>query len=191
MVGIEIGALLLVMFFLLRNVAASLRYREMAAASRKMMGSSDFVFDDTRISHKVFRVVCFILMVLVIAAMVYLNARRLLSVSMLFSGLTVTAAAALFAFVPYTGYRWAVVPDGIFIYNYNTVVLWTEMISVRLLGAGRKAYLLLDLRKRDDEVLKKTTYPLLADVSRIQTARSLIRDFINANTKMVHNEEEH
>ena len=84
---------------------------------------------------------------------------------------------------PYSPARFIILEEGIFIYNYNTLVLWKELIQVKAQAGGRKSYLILTRSKQDSESLKQVRYSILVPASKLGQVQQMIREFINVEEK--------
>ena len=85
----------------------------------------------------------------------------------------------LFAFFPFTAGRWIMTDRGIYVYNYGTFIAWPQMIGVQIVPRGKKAFLVLTLKKATASSLKKTSYPLMIEGAKAVDLSNMIREFIN------------
>lgn len=168
---------LVVLYFLVRNLYSTYRYHQYKKEAIR-------VFDDTRRSHKVSRLIFGVIFVLVLGFSIYQYATaQLWDMSTQLSAICLLLLSALYAFVPYTHGRWVIVKDGIYLYNYNEFIPWSEMIAVSIFGNNKKAYLRIDLLREPGNRLKKGFYPMMVPGDQAEETRNMIRDFINLEEK--------
>ncbi len=172
MIYLYILSTLLIAFFLIRNCVSQGHYK--ARSSQALL-----VFDDTRRFHKISRIVFSVLFVLMIVILVvYLLTNPQLDILHLSIIVCLILCFALFGFVPYTPGRWTVQEDGIYIYNQDRFIPYSELIACRLTGEGKKTYLQLDLLKTESDRLKKGTYLVMIPPEKARDTADMIREFI-------------
>ena len=172
MIYLYILSTLLIAFFLIRNCVSQGHYK--ARSSQALL-----VFDDTRRFHKISRIVFSVLFVLMIVILVvYLLTNPQLDILHLSIIVCLILCFALFGFVPYTPGRWTVQEDGIYIYNQDRLIPYSELIACRLTGEGKKTYLQLDLLKTESDRLKKGTYLVMIPPEKARDTADMIREFI-------------
>lgn len=163
---------LCIVFFLLKNIHSTGEYK-------KYSEKAVFVFDDTRKAHKVSRIffaVCFVIAcVLLVVSLLVLHVQDPGSIMGL---ICLTIGSFLFAFFPFTPGRWVLTDQGIYLYNYNAFIPWTQMIGTQITARGKKTYLILTLKQTEKESLKKTMYPLLIPADQAVKISNMIGDFI-------------
>ena len=167
-----LGTLLMV-FFLLKNIHSSGEFK-------KYRTQAIFTFEDTRKSHKALRIIFTISFV---AALVLLLLSLLVwevrTPSTLLSLVCLTVGSFLFAFYPFTPGRWILTDHGIFIYNNNVFIPWAQIIGTEIVPRGKKTFLIINLKQKDGEQLKRTSYPVLVPGSQVKELANMIRDFVN------------
>ncbi|HCA34141.1 MAG TPA: hypothetical protein DEP00_03450 [Lachnospiraceae bacterium] len=174
---------ILITFFLLRNIAAQVRFREFAARSRQETGSDRMIFEDTRPVHKAGRIFWGLIFILTLVMLIFSAVNKNLSFNNLLVGLCVLSGSFMMSLFPYSPARFIILEEGIFIYNYNTLVLWKELIQVKAQAGGRKSYLILTRSKQDSESLKQVRYSILVPASKLGQVQQMIREFINVEEK--------
>lgn len=179
MVWIYIGAALLMIFFLLRNIVSQQMYLRYAK-------EAVLVFDDSRKSHKVFRIVSLCLFILMVIALVYTVIVSKVTFTVLMGEICLISVFALYAFVPYTHGKWVVTEEGVYLYNYNLFIRWSEMVSARPEASGKKSFLILHLLGDEGNKLKKLDYPLMLEGPRVQEMQAMFREFIALEDKRRH-----
>lgn len=177
MVWFYIFGTLLILFFLLRNVISEQNYR-------KHKETAFMVFDDTRRSHKVYRICFFIGFLLMIAVLVVtLFVLRLYDFNTIMAEICLLAFCALSSFVPYTQGKWTLSEEGVFLYNYNLFIKWSEMASAKPLASGKKSYLMIYLLGNEGNKLKKNYYPVMLPGPQVQEMQNMFREFISLEDK--------
>ena len=68
--------------------------------------------------------------------------------------------------------------DGIYIYNQDRFIPYSELIACRLTGEGKKTYLQLDLLKTESDRLKKGSYLVMIPPEKARDTADMIREFI-------------
>ncbi len=179
MVWIYIGAALLMMFFLLRNIVSQQTYQRYAK-------EAVLVFDDKRRSHRIFRIVFFCFFVLMVVALIYTLFFDKMTFSVVMIEICLCTVCALYAFVPYTHGKWVVTEEGIYLYNFNLFIRWSELVSARPEASGKKSFLVLHLLGDEGNKLKKLDYPLMLEGEKVQEMQAMFREFIALEDKRRH-----
>ena len=160
-------------FFLIKNIYNYGLYKDYAK-------TAIFTFEDTRPFYKAMRILfslCFFIFVVLLLLACFVwhpqDPSTWLSIICLLVG------SFLFAFFPFTAGRWIMTDRGIYVYNYGTFIAWPQMIGVQIVPRGKKAFLVLTLKKGDGDQLKKTSYPLMIEGAKAVDLSNMIREFIN------------
>ncbi|MBO6158868.1 MAG: hypothetical protein J6P72_06380 [Firmicutes bacterium] len=173
MTYIYIFSTLLIAFFLIRNCIAASHFKSRRA-------SCIVCFDDTRKARRISRIAFITLFGLMLLFLAYcIFSRAGLNILQLSIVICLILCFALFGFVPYSSARWLVEKDGIYLYNQDRFIPWEELLSCRISGQGKKAYLQLDLIKTESDRLKKGTYMVQIPPDKARDTVDMIRDFIN------------
>jgi len=176
MIWLNLAAALLLGFFLLRNISADSAYRRCSK-------EGIFVFDDTRRSHRISKLVFRILLVLILVYFFYLLFTGSLSFEVILGFVCLVFGCVLFGFFPYTQARWVLLENGVFLYNYNYLIPWEDMIRVKQFGE-KYSYLMIYLRASRADKLKKTQYPMMVLPGEKTTdIQNMIREFIAVEDK--------
>jgi hypothetical protein len=179
MIWLNLAATLLLGFFLLRNISADSAYKRHAK-------EGIFVFDDTRRSHQIFKTVFRVLLVLLIVYFFYVLFVDGMSFEIALGFAALMFGCVLFGFFPYSQARWVVLENGIFLYNYNYLIPWEDMIRVKPFGE-KYSYLMVYLRASKADKLKKKQYPMMVlPGEKTVEMQNLIRDFIAVEDKRRH-----
>lgn len=177
MVWFYIFGTLLILFFLLRNIISEQNYR-------RYKKEAVLVFDDTRPSHKAFRLVFTIgLIVMVIILIITIFVRKNPDFNNIMMEICLLAVCCLYAIVPYSQGKWVVTEGGVFLYNYNLFIKWSEMASARPLSAGKKSFLMIYLLGNEGNRLKKNNYPVMLPGPQVQEMQNMFREFISLEDK--------
>lgn len=164
---------LIMLFFLFKNVHSNGEYK-------KYSQNAIIAFHDTRKSHQISRILFRILFVLfLVLLLVALLVWHVQQPDTLLCLLCLTIGSALLGFFPFTPGRWVLTDQGIYIYNSSIFIPWSQVIGTQLMPRGKKTYLILNLKQRDGEHLKKTMYPLLIPSEQAMTVSHMISDFVN------------
>lgn len=168
---------ILIAFFLIKNIVSTGHFK-----ARR--GDALVVFDDDRKIHRISRIVFGVLFALMLMALaVYLIRGRELDILQLSILICLILCFALFGFVPYTSGRWLIAEGGVYVYNQDRFIPWSELIACRIFGQGKKTYLQLDLIKTESDRLKKGTYLLMLPAEKAQDTADMIREFIALEDK--------
>lgn len=177
MVWIYIICALLILFFFIRNLVSHQQYR---AYQKEAL----FAFDDTRPIHKASRIIAFVLFVFFVGELLYLLLiNRHYDLSAIMMRICLISGCALFAFVPYSTGKWLITPQGVFSYDHSLLIPFEEMVAAQLLDRGKKAFVLVKVRKLEKELLKKDSYAFMVPPADASTVVSLLRDFITLEDK--------
>lgn len=171
---------LLICFFLLKNIHNNSEYK-------KYSQNAIAVFDDTRKSHRLFRIlfsISFVIALILIPISLFIwhiqNPDTILSL------ICLTVGSALFAFYPFTPGRWVLTAQGIYIYNNGIFIPWAQIIGTQIIPRGKKTFIIVNLKQTDGENLKRTSYPILVPGTKAQDVCNLIRDFVNMLERKKH-----
>ncbi len=177
MIYVFILCLLILLFFLVRNIVSLNEYRS-------LQKDAVFVFDDQRKHFKIRRIVFGVLFILFLALTLVLffkNAQDFQSFAILFSLL---AGSALFSFVPYTNARFVVTEQGIYVYNAVRLVRWDEIINITLEARGKDSYIILHTSHAENDRFSRTDFPLLVTpTDQTPILRDMIRDMLDLEAK--------
>lgn len=173
MIWFYILGTLMLAFFLLKNIHSTGEYKKYAQQAL-------FVFDDTTKMHKVSRIFFtigfFVAIGMLLIAFFILKVREPDTLMIL---ICLIIGCLLFGFFPFTPGRWVLTQDGIYLYNYNLFVPWSQMIGNQIVARKRKTFLILSLKQQDGEALKRTMYPLLIPAHQAVDISHMIRDFVS------------
>ncbi len=176
MIWLNLAAALLLGFFLLRNIVADNTYRRYAK-------DGIFVFDDTRQSQKILKLVFRIILVLLFIYFLYVLIAGGMSFELALGFVCLFSGCILFGFFPYSQARWVLLENGIFLYNYNYLIPWEDMIRVRQFGE-KYSYLMIYLRASKADKLKRKQYPMMVlPGEKTADIQNMIRDFISVEDK--------
>lgn len=173
---IYIFCTLLIIFSLLKNIMAEISYR-------KYKENAIFIFDDTRTGHKIMRIIFCALLIFMVICLILTITKVGYDFDTIMAEICLISASCLFAFVPYSQARWIVTEGGVFIYNYNLFIPWSEMTSTKPAAAGKKSYLIIFLRGDDTNRLKKKNYPIMLPGEKVTQMQNMFREFISLEDK--------
>ena len=177
MIIIYLLATLLIAFFLIKNIVAQGHFK---ARSQDAL----IVFDDERPIHRVSRIVFGVLFVLMIGMLLfYIFTTELLDILQLAILVCLILCFALFSFAPYSSWKWLVGPEGVYVYNQDRYIPYSEMIACRLVGEKKRSFLQIDLIRTDSDRLKKGTYLVQVTADKARDTADMIREFIQLEDK--------
>ncbi|MCF0135660.1 MAG: hypothetical protein HUJ69_04490 [Lachnospiraceae bacterium] len=172
MIWFSIICVLMVSFFLLKNIICLSSYKSYKE-------KAIFVFDDTRKSFKVSRIIFGILMAgLSLFTLISLFMPWSFDLSGYLCLIGLIEFCMLFSLFPYSQSRWVVTPEGIFVYNYNVFIKWSEMVSTHPVGDKKRSFLLIELLGSEGNKLKQTSYPVQLEAARVTEMQNMFREFI-------------
>lgn len=186
MVYIFIGSTLVLTFFLIRNAVAESHYQS-------LQKDALYVSKDTRKAYQIRRIVFGIILAFFLAVLLIVifdgralrSARTIEEQAMtLIPPLCLSIGCILFTAVPHTPGKWIVLPEGIYIFNYDTIIFWKEIIGAKLLAQKKNTYITVTLVKGEGESLKQTNYPLLVSNEKATDIFHMIRDFVELEDKL-------
>lgn len=162
----------LIFFFLMKNIHSTQEFK-------KYSQNAISVFHDTRKSFKIARVVFKLLFVLsIVLLIVCLVVQKLNSLDALLSIVCLILGCLLYAFYPFTPGRWVLTESGIYVYNNDTFIPWTQMIGTEILPRGKQTYIIIKVKQTEKEHGKRTSYPILVPGSQAKDLCNMIREFI-------------
>ena len=167
---------------LVHNVNASI---EMKAYKNGEHGEVLYVMEDNRTSVKVVRVICIIL-ILVVAGLYILDVTKYETLRDTDALLPASLILGLLIFViaPFSTSRWVMVQDGIYVYNSNLFIPWSQMITTGVSTRGKNTYLTVQIKKDKSEFLKQAFQLLMVKPEDAERISETIRAFIHALDKM-------
>ena len=182
MVIFNIIACIAFLFMLVHNVNASI---EMKAYKNGEHGEVLYVMEDNRTSVKVVRVICIIL-ILVVAGLYILDVTKYETLRDTDALLPASLILGLLIFViaPFSTSRWVMVQDGIYVYNSNLFIPWSQMITTGVSTRGKNTYLTVQIKKDKSEFLKQAFQLLMVKPEDAERISETIRAFIHALDKM-------
>ncbi len=98
--------------------------------------------------------------------------------------LSISLGFAFFAFVPYSSSRWVMKEDGVFVYNSNKFIPWTQLITAGVQKKRKNTYITLDIKKEAGEIFKQTYCVLMVKEEDAERLCDMIKQFINSIDKM-------
>lgn len=145
-----------------------------------------YVMKDTRILVKVGRIFCLVCMLIVIGFYLYdITHSADFFDADAFRPLALVLGFAFFAFVPFSTSRWVITNEGVYLYNSNRFVPWSEMINT---GINRKSkthtILVINTKRASGEMFKQTFYMLRITPEDAENVRQMISEFIRTLDKM-------
>ena len=182
MVILTVIASILFMFILVRNINASI---EMRAYKKGEHGEVLYVMEDSRVSVKVIRVICIVL-ILIVAGLFILDITQyetLQDVDALLP-ISLVLGLSIFVFAPFSTSRWVMVQDGIFVYNSSLFIPWSQMITSGVSTRGKYTYLTVQIKKEKGEFLKQAFQLLMVKPEDSERLSDTIRAFVHALDKM-------
>ena len=167
---------------LVRNINSSI---EMKAYKKGEHGEVLYVMEETRTGMKVLRIVC-LLLILVVAGLFILDISKFETMRDVDALLPASLILGLLIFVvaPFSTSRWVMTQDGIYVYNSNLFVPWSQMITTGLSTRHNKTYLTVQIKKERGEFLKQAFQLLMVKPEDGERISETIRAFIHAIDKM-------
>ena len=177
MITVYLLATLLIAFFLIKNIVAARHFRSRSE-------NALIVFTGEGRARRISRIVFIVLFVLMSGVLIfYIVSSDQLDVLQLSIQICLILCFALFGFVPFSAGKWLVSAEGIYVYNQDRFIPFSELIACRLTGEGKRSYLQLDLIKQDSDRLKKSLYLLQIPPEKARDTADMIREFITLEDK--------
>ena len=174
----------LIAFFLflcmtLRNVAAKMEYKTQKKDAL-------FVFQEHSKWILAGRIVAGVLLLAMIAAIVYdvVVLGGLVLFPEISLPLCLCVGLAFFAFFPYSTALWTMSDKGIFVYNSNKFLPWSQIITTGIQKKKKKTFIVLTIKKEQGEMFKQTFYMLKVPADQADEISEMIRKFIKTYEKM-------
>ena len=182
MVILTVIASILFMFILVRNINASI---EMKAYKNGEHGAVLYVMEETRVSVKIVRIICIIL-ILVVVGLFIMDITQYETIQDLDPMLPISLVLGLLIFViaPFSTSRWVMVQDGIYVYNSSLFIPWSQMITSGVSTRGKYTYLTVQIKKEKGEFLKQAFQLLMVKPEDGERLSDTIRAFVHALDKM-------
>lgn len=182
MVILTIIASIAFLFMLVRNINSSI---EMKAYKDGSHGEVLYVMEDTRIAVKVLRIVC-LLLIVVVAGLFIMDITKYETLRDVDALLPVSLILGLLIFVvaPFSTSRWVMVQDGIYIYNTNLFVPWSQIITSGVSTRHKHTYITVQIKKEKGEFLKQPFQLLMVKPEDGERLSETIRAFVHALDKM-------
>ena len=170
------------LFMLVRNINSAI---EMKAYKNGEHGEVLYVMEETRTSMKVLRIIC-LLLIFVVAGLFILDISKFETMRDVDALLPASLILGLLIFVvaPFSTSRWVMTQDGIYVYNSNLFVPWSQMITTGLSTRHKKTYLTVQIKKERGEFLKQAFQLLMVKPEDGERLSETIRAFIHAIDKM-------
>ena len=90
----------------------------------------------------------------------------------------------IFVVAPFSTSRWVMTQDGIYVYNSNLFVPWSQMITSGVSTRGKNTYITVQIKKEKSEFLKQAFQLLMVKPEDADRLSETIRAFIHALDKM-------
>ena len=172
-------ALFAFLFMLLRNIAAKMEYN----TQKK---NALFVFKEHSrliLAGRIFAGVLLLAMLIAVAYdMIALGGMVLFPEISL--PVCVSVGLAFFAFFPYSTALWTMNDKGIFVYNSNKFLPWSQIITTGIQKKKKKTFLVLTIKKEQGEFFKQTFYLLKVPAEQAEELGEMIRKFVKTYEKM-------
>ena len=167
------------LFLMMRNLSSASEYRKRAK------NKNLYVMEDHRLWVRIARILCGIMILVIAGIFIYdiIYVESFFDVDA-FRPLALCLGLALFAFAPFSTSRWVMTEEGIYIYNSNLFVPWSEMITSGVQHKEQKAFLTLHVKKEKGEMFKQTFYILMVKPEDADTLDAMIHQFIRSIDKM-------
>ena len=170
------------MFMLVRNINSSI---EMSEYKKGKRGEVLYVMEDSRTSIKILRIVCVLLIISVVVLFI-LDVTKFETMRDIDALLPASLVIGLLIFVvaPFSTSRWVMTQDGIYVYNSNLFVPWSQMITSGVSTRGKNTYITVQIKKEKSEFLKQAFQLLMVKPEDADRLSETIRAFIHALDKM-------
>lgn len=170
------------MFMLVRNINSSIEMNEYKKGKR---GEVLYVMEDSRTSIKILRIVCVLLIISVVVLFI-LDVTKFETMRDIDALLPASLVIGLLIFVvaPFSTSRWVMTQDGIYVYNSNLFVPWSQMITSGVSTRGKNTYITVQIKKEKSEFLKQAFQLLMVKPEDANRLSETIRAFIHALDKM-------
>ncbi len=170
------------MFMLVRNINSSIEMNEYKKGKR---GEVLYVMEDSRTSIKILRIVCVLLIISVVVLFI-LDVTKFETMRDIDALLPASLVIGLLIFVvaPFSTSRWVMTQDGIYVYNSNLFVPWSQMITSGVSTRGKNTYITVQIKKEKSEFLKQAFQLLMVKPEDADRLSETIRAFIHALDKM-------
>ena len=170
------------MFMLVRNINSSIEMNEYKKGKR---GEVLYVMEDSRTSIKILRIVCVLLIISVVVLFI-LDVTKFETMRDIDALLPASLVIGLLIFVvaPFSTSRWVMTQDGIYVYNSNLFVPWSQMITSGGSTRGKNTYITVQIKKEKSEFLKQAFQLLMVKPEDADRLSETIRAFIHALDKM-------
>ena len=170
------------MFMLVRNINSSIEMNEYKKGKR---GEVLYVMEDSRTSIKILRIVC-VLLIISVAVLFILDVTKFETMRDIDALLPASLVIGLLIFVvaPFSTSRWVMTQDGIYVYNSNLFVPWSQMITSGVSTRGKNTYITVQIKKEKSEFLKQAFQLLMVKPEDADRLSETIRAFIHALDKM-------
>ena len=170
------------MFMLVRNINSSIEMNEYKKGKR---GEVLYVMEDSRTSIKILRIVCVLLIISVVVLFI-LDVTKFETMRDIDALLPASLVIGLLIFVvaPFSTSRWVMTQDGIYVYNSNLFVPWSQMITSGVSTPGKNTYITVQIKEEKSEFLKQAFQLLMVKPEDADRLSETIRAFIHALDKM-------
>lgn len=167
------------LFLIMRNLSAA------SELKRRSQGETLYVMKDTRLWVRIGRVLAGLMIIAVIAVFIYdiLYIESFFDVDA-FRPLALVLGLALFAIAPFSTSRWVMSEEGIFSYNSNLFIPWSQLITTGVQRKKNKTFLVLNVKKEKGELFKQTFYLLMVKPEDADHLDEMIHQFIRTIDKM-------
>lgn len=167
------------LFLMMRNLSSASEYKKYAKEKNL------YVMEDCRLWVRIVRILCGAMIPIIIGIFIYdvLYIESFLDVDV-FRPLALCLGLALFAFAPFSTSRWVMNEEGIYLYNSNLMIHWSEIITSGVQHKEKKAFLTLNVKKEKGEMFKQTFYILMVKPEDADSLDEMIHQFIRSIDKM-------
>lgn len=144
-----------------------------------------YIMKDERRSVRIGRILAALLMIAVLIIFIY----DIVVVETFFDvdamrPLALMLGLGLFVFTPFSTSRWVMTHEGIFVYNNNIFLPWSQLITTGIQKKKKKTYIVLQVKKESGELFKQTYYLLMVKPEDAERLSEMIRQFIRSLDKM-------
>ena len=163
----------------MRNISAGVELKKYSE------GNPLYIMKDTRLWVRIGRILAAVMMVAVIAIFIYdiMYVESFFDVDA-FRPLALVLGLGLFAIAPYSTSRWVMTEEGIFSYNSNLFIPWSQLITSGVQRRKNKTFLILNVKKEQGEMFKQTFYLLMVKTEDADHLDEVIHQFIRSIDKM-------